>query len=154
MIDNYDVETLDKNTVIFVKGEPSTELILIKKGWVRVFEETKSSLHFIGKREQGSYLGEHSMLKDNATRRLTSITSEECEIIRVPYKDLNTIIKDGPEWLPEIIKVILMRSQDIHTLVLQHRLDDNIEILSDDLIHELRDIILNYRELKGLSLDS
>ncbi|MDH5581388.1 MAG: Crp/Fnr family transcriptional regulator [Bdellovibrionales bacterium] len=151
-MDAYNIEAVDENSVLFSKGEVSKELFLIKKGSFRVFKEEEGVIYLIGIRKSGSYLGEHSILKKESLRKYSAVAAESSEIIRIPYEDIDKILREGPIWLRQVFGTILSRSQTLNEFLLTHRLYDDIEILEGNALKVIHNSILEYRKSKGLKV--
>lgn len=148
------VEKFGKNSVIFVEGEESKDLIIIKSGQVRIVKEKNKSLDIIGVRKTKEFLGEHSLFFGTGSRTLSAIAEDDVEIIRIPYDELKEVLETCSIWVKNLMETLFSRSKSLHTMLIEHRIEDD-EIqkpLSSNRIPLFRDALEEYREEKGIPL--
>ena len=100
-----------RGSLIFIEGELSTEMFIIKNGKVRILKqegETTIELAVLG---AGSVLGELSLL-DHQPRGATAQVVEDLTATIVDKELLKKTLEAIPSWLASIIQVVVKRLRD------------------------------------------
>ena len=137
-----------KGQVIFAEGEKPAYLYIIVSGKVRVFKEDGKKLLPINLLTEKDFIGELSMF-DDQVRSATAIASQDCEIILIKRSDIRKVLKDCPDWVPNIMMTISERLRETVEMMRDHRIindfqDDGGELGQDEL-SEYMGSITEYR---------
>lgn len=128
-----------KNTVLFMEGDESTHLYVIKKGKVSVSvadeEGRQVILNYMG---EGEYFGELSLL-DGKPRSATVMTVAPCEFVAVSRASFQDLLRKDPEFLLQVTSEIVTRVReltesvkDLALLDVYGRVSNVLDKLSDD----------------------
>ena len=122
-----EIEKFSSKSVIFVEGEKANDLLIVKKGVVRIVKEKKGDiLQIIGVRKDEEFLGEHSLFFGSGFRSLTAVCEKDVEIVRVAYGDMKKVISSCPGWVNVLMETLISRSKSLHNMLIEHHIDDEI----------------------------
>ena len=148
-----DLITYKKGTVLFVEGEPSNFLYLIKSGQVKVFKEEKTGLFPISISEDQEFVGEETLFSDEA-RPNTAIATEDTEVFVFKKSEIRKVVKSCPEWIDEIMETICERLKHAQEMMAEHSIiSEEVESdfqASQGEVKTYRDAISKYRKGRGL----
>jgi CRP-like cAMP-binding protein len=86
-----------RDEVVFFSNDPSQALYLVKKGDVCLTIDIKDNFETILEIKKGEAFGENSLL-ENVKRTYTAIiTSEEAELIVIPYFAIQEVFESNPK---------------------------------------------------------
>ena len=108
-------------SVIFAQGKISKYLYLVKKGEVRLVKFKGQSLVGVQLCGPKELLNEVSILTNKANE-LTAIAKTDIELVLIEQKDVLTVIKNSPSWIPEIFETLCKRLQQTHEMISEHNL--------------------------------
>lgn len=108
-------------TVIFAQGKSSKYLYLVKKGEVRLVKFKGSSLTGIQLCGEREILNEVAILT-NKPNELTAIAKTDVELVLVDQKDVLSVIKNSPPWIPEIFETLCERLKHTQDMIEEHNL--------------------------------
>lgn len=108
-------------TVIFGQGQASRYLYLVKKGQVRLLKLKGQKLNVIHLCKEQEILNEVSVLTGKPTE-FAAIAKTDVELVLVDQKDIQTIIRNGPAWMPEIFETLCERLKHTQDMIDEHQL--------------------------------
>jgi CRP-like cAMP-binding protein len=100
-----------RGSLIFIEGETSTEMYIVKQGKVRILKqegETTVELAILG---PGSVMGELALL-DHQPRSATAQVTEDVVSTMIDEELLKRTLEKIPSWLASIIQVVVKRLRD------------------------------------------
>ncbi len=97
-----------KGTLMFIEGEQSTEMFIIRAGSVRILKQEGDKTVELAVLGKGSVLGELSLL-DHQPRSATAQIVEDVTATVIDESTFNKTMKSIPSWLANIIQVIVTR---------------------------------------------
>lgn len=109
------------DTILFTQGEPSKYLYIIKKGEVRLLKGNNQHLSVIKLCREKEILNEVSVLT-NTPVEFSAIAKTDVELVLVEQKDILSVIKEGPGWIPEIFKTLFERLKTTQEIIDEHNL--------------------------------
>jgi CRP/FNR family cyclic AMP-dependent transcriptional regulator len=126
---NFDnLVTHKEGSVIFVEGEPSTYLYIVKTGAIRIVKEDKDRIIPISLVRQKDFLGELSMFSDGP-RSASAIADKDTEVMVIKKKDIKKVIKECPAWVSQIMETLCNRLINSVDMLREHRIvDDELSI--------------------------
>jgi CRP-like cAMP-binding protein len=107
--------------VIFLQGKSSRYLYLVKSGEVRLVKLNGQHLNAFALRKAGDILNEVSVLT-STPQQFTAIAKTNTELVLVDQKDILSVIKNGPTWIPDIFKTLCERLQSTQEMIEEHNL--------------------------------
>lgn len=108
-------------TVIFIEGEVSKYLYILKKGQMRLLKTNGQHLTVIKICNEKEILNEVSVLTSKPTE-FTAIAKTNVELVLVEQKDILSVIKSGPTWIPEIFNTLCERLITTLEIIEEHNL--------------------------------
>jgi hypothetical protein len=103
------IMTLPGNYVIFEKGSPGDEMMVILNGRLRVSVADGDGREIVlGIVSQGEIIGEIAML-DGRGRSATAATLEPCELLIIHRKDFMPFLEQNPKAAIDLIMVLALR---------------------------------------------
>lgn len=130
-------------TVIFAQGKTSKYLYLVKKGEVRLFKSKGTNLSAIELCGEKQILNEVAILT-NKPNELTAIAKTDVELVLIDQKDILSVIKSSPQWVPEIFETLCERLKHTQEMIEEHNLasekDPRLVISKDDEIKYIKAI--------------
>ncbi len=108
-------------TVIFAQGKPSKYLYLVKKGEVRLIKFKGQNLSVIQLCGERDILNEVAILT-NKPNELTAVAKTDVELVLVDQKDVISVIKSSPSWVPEIFETLCERLKHTQEMIEEHNL--------------------------------
>ena len=130
-------------TVIFAQGKTSKYLYLVKKGEVRLFKSKGTNLSAIEFCGEKQILNEVAILT-NKPNELTAIAKTDVELVLIDQKDILSVIKSSPQWVPEIFETLCERLKHTQEMIEEHNLasekDPRLVISKDDEIKYIKAI--------------
>lgn len=128
-----------KNTILFIEGDESTHLYIVKKGKVSASvagdDGREVILNYMG---EGDYFGELALL-DGEPRSATVRTVTPCEVIAVSRGSFQELLKTNPEFVTLVVAELTKRVRDLTDSVkdlalldVYGRVSNVLEKLSDE----------------------
>lgn len=108
-------------TVIFAEGEASKYLFIVKKGEMRLLKTDGKHLSVVKVCKEKEILNEVSVLTDKPTE-FAAIAKTDVELVLVEQKDILSVIKNGPTWIPEIFETLCERLISTLEIIDEHNL--------------------------------
>ncbi|MDO9181467.1 MAG: cyclic nucleotide-binding domain-containing protein [Bacteriovorax sp.] len=118
-------------TVIFSEGEVSNYLFIVKKGQVNLLKKSGQHLHILEICKEKEMLNEVSLLTSKPAE-FSAVAKTDIELVLVEQKDIFSILKSGPSWIPEIFQTLCERLSATREIIEEHNLVDGER--SSDLI--------------------
>ena len=122
-------------TVIFAQGTKPKYLYLVKKGEVRLIKAKGQNLSAIELCGEKQILNEVAILT-NAPSEFAAIAKTDVELVLVEQKDILSVIKNSPKWVPEIFETLCERLKHTQEMIEEHNLasekDPRLVISKDD----------------------
>lgn len=122
-------------TVIFSQGTKSKYLYLVKKGEVRLIKAKGQNLNAIELCGEKQILNEVAILT-NQPNEFAAIAKTDVELVLVEQKDILSVIKNSPKWIPEIFETLCERLKHTQEMIEEHNLtidkDPRLVISKDD----------------------
>lgn len=100
-----------RGSLMFIEGELSTEMFIIRSGKVRILKQEGENSIELATLGPGSVLGELSLL-DHQPRGATAQVVEDLTATVVDEKLLEITLKVIPNWLANIIQLVVKRLRD------------------------------------------
>ncbi|MBC7427227.1 MAG: cyclic nucleotide-binding domain-containing protein [Bacteriovorax sp.] len=111
-------------TVIFAQGKPSKYLYLVRRGEVRLVKFKGNSLTGIQLCGEREILNEVAILTSKPNE-LTAIAKTDVELVLVDQKDVLSVIKNSPSWIPEIFETLCERLKHVQDMIEEHNLSSD-----------------------------
>lgn len=108
-------------SVIFGQGQGSKYLYIIKKGQVRLIKVNGQKLSVIKLCKEKEILNEVSVITSKPTE-FAAIAKSDVELVLVEQKDIQSVIKSGPTWIPEIFETLCERLKSTQDIIDEHQL--------------------------------
>jgi len=118
--DNNSV-TYKAGAVIFAQGKNSRYLYLVKRGEVRLVKFKGQNLSAIELCGEKQILNEVAILT-NRPNELTAIAKTDVELVLIDQKDILSVIKESPKWIPEIFETLCERLKHTQDMIEEHNL--------------------------------
>lgn len=146
-----ELHKLKKGSVLFVQGEPSTYLYIVKSGEIMIFREEGSKLFPVSVIGPQQFIGEISIFTDEV-RTATAVVSSDAEVYLVKKSDIKKIVRSCPEWLSEIMETLCDRLKHATDILREHKIqnEDMISGISPQQEKEFLDAISSHRSGRGL----
>ena len=100
-----------RGSLMFIEGESSTEMFIIRSGKIRILKQEGDKTIELALLGPGSVLGELSLL-DHQPRSATAQVVEDLKATVIDEKLFNHTMKTIPNWLSNIIQVVVKRLRD------------------------------------------
>ena len=100
-----------RGSLIFIEGESSTEMFIIRAGRVRILKQEGENTFELAVLGPGSVLGELSLL-DHQPRGATAQVVEDVTATVIDEELLQRTLEKIPSWLSNIIHVVVKRLRD------------------------------------------
>ncbi len=128
-----------KNTILFIEGDESTHLYVIKQGKVSVSVAGEDGREVVlNHMSEGEYFGELALL-DGKPRSATVRTLTQCEVIAVSRNSFQDLLKTNPEFVIQVTAELTSRVRkltdsvkDLALLDVYGRVSNVLEKLSDE----------------------
>lgn len=145
-----DLKKYKRGNVLFVEGEPSTFLYIIKTGKVLLVKQEGNSLVPLTEVKSGNFIGEISVFTDE-TRTATAIVMDDSEIYLVKKSDIKQVVSQCPEWIDDIMQTLCERLKHTTDILREHKimLSESESTLTSDQINHYMKAIDDYRAGRG-----
>lgn len=130
-----DVIRILKKEIIFLEGEASKYLYIIRHGKVRLVKEADNRLISLTVLKQKEFLGEIGIF-DESIMNNTAIALEETELIKVEKKDIRNFLANSPQWVNKIMLTLSDRLKSANEIIKEHKIIDNRPELENNLSPE------------------
>ncbi len=137
--------TFLRGSLMFIEGESSSEMFIIKNGKVRILRQEGEKAVELAVLGGGSVLGELSLL-DQQPRSATAQVVEDTVVSVVDEAMLEQTLASIPNWLANIVKVVVKRLRDT--------MKKNVDNLVGKSVGGVIRIILLLKETQGQIVDN
>lgn len=110
-ITTIDERIFKRGTLMFIEGETSSEMFIIRSGKVKVLKQEGDKTIELAVLGTGSVLGELSLL-DHQPRSATAQVVEDVKATVIDEKLFDTTMKVLPTWLANIIQLVVRRLRE------------------------------------------
>lgn len=120
-------------TVLFAAGEMSKYLFILKKGEVHILKTNGKHLNVVKVCKEKEILNEVDILTQKPSV-FSAIAKTDIELVLVDQKDILSVIKGSPSWVPEILATLCGRLSSTLEIINEHNLmagEKNSEIVID-----------------------
>ncbi|MBN1577064.1 MAG: cyclic nucleotide-binding domain-containing protein [Chitinispirillaceae bacterium] len=100
-----------RGTLMFIEGESSTEMFIIRSGCVRVLKQEGENTVELARLGPGSVLGELSLL-DHRPRSATAQVLEDTTVTVIDEELFARTLQSIPDWLGNMIRLVVKRLRD------------------------------------------
>ena len=111
-----------EGTVVFAQGKMSKYLYLVKKGEVNLMKAKGNGLDIIQICGAKDILNEVAVLTNKANE-FTAIATTDIELVLVDHKEILSVIKNSPKWIPDIFQTLCERLRLTQEMISEHNLD-------------------------------
>jgi len=108
---NRHERTFPRGALMFIEGELSTEMYIIRSGCVRVLKQEGENTIELARLGPGSVLGELSLL-DHQPRGATAQVVEDTTVTIIDEELFRRTLDSIPEWLENMIRLVVKRHRD------------------------------------------
>lgn len=109
------------HTVLFREGEKANKLFIVKSGQVICLKKFKDRLIPIFLAKSQDLIGESAVLNE-APHNYSAIVLGISEVIEIPSRNFQVILKDAPVWLSDLTTTMVQRFQQTAGLVAENRI--------------------------------
>ncbi len=131
-----------RGTLMFIEGESSTEMFIVRSGCVRILKQEGENTIELARLGAGSVLGELSLL-DHQPRSATAQVLEDTTVTVIDEELFTRTLQRIPDWLGNMVRLVVKR------------LRDTMKKTSDDIVRKsvggVIQIILLLSETKSLN---
>jgi|SRR5690606_16688098 len=147
-----DLRLLKKGSVLFVEGEPSTYLYIVKSGEIAIFKEEKGRIFPISMIGPKQFIGEISIFTDDH-RTACAVVAQDAEVYMIKKSDIKKIVRACPDWLSEIMETLCDRLKHATDILREHKLSDSTqnEKFGVQQEKELLESVAKHRAGRGLN---
>lgn len=100
-----------RGTLMFIEGESSTEMFIMRSGLVRILKQEGENTVELAQLGPGSVLGELSLL-DHQPRGATAQVVEDTSVTVIDEELFTKTLKSIPGWLENMIQLVVKRLRD------------------------------------------
>lgn len=113
--------SLKAGSVIFSAGEDSKYLVIVKSGQVLMFKKRGQHLGVSAICKEKQILNEVCVLKSKPNE-FSAIAKTDVELVLVERKDILSVVKDGPSWVPKMFDTLCERLIATREIIEEHNL--------------------------------
>lgn len=100
-----------RGTLMFIEGESSTEMFIIRSGKIRILKQEGENTVELARLGPGSVLGELSLL-DHQPRSATAQVLEDTLVTVIDEELFLRTLQNVPNWLEKMIQLVVKRLRD------------------------------------------
>lgn len=115
-----------KGQVLYVEGEPSNYVYLIKSGIVKLIKEDTGRLISIARLKDKEFIGLESFFAD-ASRKESAVAVEETNAFMIKRSDLKASMKSCPDWMNDLMKIMGERLENTMDILRAHQISDDLD---------------------------
>ena len=134
-----DIIKVKQGKVLFLKGETSRFLYIIKIGEIKLFEEVKGALVPVAILEPRDFIEDDTLFTDNVTNHI-AIATKDTELVKVKKSELKEVFNDCPEWMINIMGALTDRLNNSLEMLKEH----NIEPAESSKLHTSKQLMVKY----------
>jgi len=90
---NYDTS----GVTIIGQGEPGDSMYIIRDGWVQISRRDANGDRILAYLGPNEYIGEMAIFAADRRRDATAISAGRCELVKIPYSNLNELLRRYPQ---------------------------------------------------------
>jgi CRP-like cAMP-binding protein len=117
-------------TVVFKEGSKANKLYVVRTGEVLCLKSSKERLIPIFMAKEGDIIGESAIL-DNVIHTYSAICMGPVELIEVSSFSFKQVMNNAPSWIHDLMTTMILRFQDIGSLISENRIVHS-KIISED----------------------
>lgn len=148
------IQKVSEGDVLFVKGEAINQFYLIRSGEIGLFWEKEKHLVPYKRVSAKEFIGEEELFSHKAWPWTAVILSGEAQFVPLTKKEVRDALKECPEWVGSLLKVLCERLADTADIIQEHNIIDEYsdQLFEIDEKHEnfYKRKISEYRQEKGL----
>lgn len=111
---------LGPRTVVFKEGVPASKLYLVKNGEVLCLKSSKDRLIPVFTAREGDIIGESAIVPE-LVHTYSAIVLNHAHLIEIPASNIQEVMKQGPDWLSELMTTMISRFQNTSNLMAENR---------------------------------
>lgn len=108
---NRHERSFKRGTLMFIEGEVSSEMFIIRSGKIRILKQEGQSTIELATLGPGSVIGELSLL-DHQPRSATAQITEDTLVTVIDEQLLQSTLTKIPNWMADIIRLVVKRLRD------------------------------------------
>lgn len=108
---NRHERSFQRGSLMFIEGESSTEMFIIRSGLVRILKQEGENTIELAQLGPGSVLGELSLL-DHQPRSATAQVVEDTNVTVIDEELFTKTLQSIPGWLENMIQLVVKRLRD------------------------------------------
>jgi CRP-like cAMP-binding protein len=108
-------------TILFTENETVNYLLALKTGKVLLLKNSGQRLIAFKYCEEKEFINEVSILT-NSPSEFTAMAKTDIELIVFEQKDILSVIKNGPSWIPQIFNTLCTRLKSTMEIINEHQL--------------------------------
>lgn len=108
---NRHERTFKKGSLMFIEGEESSEMFIIRTGKIRILKLEGENCVELASLGPGSVLGELSLL-DKQPRGATAQVIEDTAVTVIDEELFTKTLEKVPQWLRDMVKIVVKRLRD------------------------------------------
>jgi CRP-like cAMP-binding protein len=108
---NRHERSFQRGSLMFIEGESSTEMFIIRSGLVRILKQEGENTIELAQLGPGSVLGELSLL-DHQPRSATAQVVEDTSVTVIDEELFTRTLRSIPGWLENMIQLVVKRLRD------------------------------------------
>ena len=108
---NRHERSFKRGTLMFIEGESSAEMFIIRSGLIRILKQEGQNTIELAQLGPGSVLGELSLL-DHQPRSATAQVIEDTTVTVIDEELFTRTLKNIPSWLENMIQLVVKRLRD------------------------------------------
>jgi len=118
LLSKSDTFRLKQGKVLFLAGERSDYLYIIKSGEIRLFDDRDGTLRPVAILEEKNFVEDETLFRGNKTQYI-AIAAKDSELVKIKKSEIQEVLGECPEWMTNIM------------LALTDRLNNTMNMLSD-----------------------
>lgn len=130
--------TLPAGGVLFREGDAASAFYIVKNGKIACVKKSDGRMVVIFVAGDKELVGEDSILSGSKAHDYGALALEECEVIRIDRKEVDSVVSAHSDWIKKILENISGKIKNTAGLIAEHRIEDDRlyggEALSDETI--------------------
>ena len=150
---NKSEATFKKGSLMFIEGETSTEMYILRSGKIRILKQEGENSVELAVLGAGSVLGELSLL-DRQPRGATAQVLEETTATVIDTELFEKTLAETPSWLATMLRLVVKRLRDTMKRtsddVVKKNVAGVIQVLS--LLHDSEGVLIKEQKVKQVAV--